>query len=141
MPAGACRRDGVFMQGMRHRAIVKLVTGMALSALTALADDAAWDDTFYQYRIPVVIDVEAPGWQRVPVTEQAITDAINGLGPFRFDPAFFAWNAVKVVEVDDAGAARGPVPEAGFYLVPKGEELAVDLLTNFRIRIKSGEAA
>ena len=88
---------------------------------TAHADD--WLDTYYQYRVPFVTHSEDAGWQRIPVSETQVTQAINDIEQFRFDPAFFAYNFVKLVEVEEGGKLVEH-PEAGFFLAPEGKELA-----------------
>jgi hypothetical protein len=97
-----------------------IVIGLLLST-TAHADD--WLDTYYQYRVPFTTQSQDAGWQRLPVSELQITKSINEIEQFQFDPAFFAYNYVKLVEVDDRGKVIEH-PEAGFFLVPESEELA-----------------
>jgi hypothetical protein len=97
-----------------------IVIGLFLST-TARADD--WLDTYYQYRVPFATRSEDAGWQRLPVSGLQATKAINEIEQFQFDPAFFAYNYVKLVEVDDRGKVVEH-PEAGFFLVSEGEELA-----------------
>ena len=105
----------------RHYAIV---IGLFLST-TAHADD--WLDTYYQYRVPLVTQSQDAGWQRLPVGEAQVTKAINEIEQFQFDPAFFAYNYVKLVEVDDRGKVVEHT-EAGFFLVPECEDLALGSL-------------
>ena len=51
-----------------------------------------WSDRFYQFRLPIVTESEQAGWQQWPLDAQQITAAINKIGPFRFDPRFFAFS-------------------------------------------------
>jgi Glycoside hydrolase 123, catalytic domain/Glycoside hydrolase 123 N-terminal domain len=90
-----------------------LLTLIAALPLTAYSGEG-WYDTFYQYRIPVEVEVEKAGWNVVPLSESDITTAINKLEEYSFDPLFLAYNQVKVV---------GQETEAGFYLVPDSTEL------------------
>ena len=48
-----------------------------------------WFDTFYQYRVPVVIEAEKAGWNGVPISTDAIVSAINRLEEMRYDPLWF----------------------------------------------------
>lgn len=89
----------------RSISIVALAAMFWLASIpTALSADAdKWHDTFYQYRIPVEIVVDKPGWARIPLDEEVITQAINGIEEFKYDPQFFAYNYIKVVELDRKG--------------------------------------
>lgn len=86
------------------------------------ADD--WFDTYYQYRIPFESTSTHDGWVRVPLSPEQITEAVNQVGQFQFDARYFAFNAVALVEVDEAGQVIAPHPEAGFYLTSIGKDLA-----------------
>jgi len=101
-----------------------IVIGLLLSPI-APADD--WLDTYYQYRVPFVTQSQDAGWQHLPVSELQLTKSINEIEQFQFDPAFFAYNYVKLVEVDERGKVVEH-PEAGFFLVPQHEELAAGAL-------------
>ena len=102
---------------------------MLLSILTGLNIPANstvnWDDTFYQYRIPVKVKIEKAGWNIIPVDEKMITDAVNELEELKYSPDFFAYNYLKVVEVTKEGEIIDANPEAGFYMVPAGEKRSV----------------
>jgi len=78
-----------------------------------------WVDTFYQYRIPLDIEVEAAGWNVIPLREEQICAAIGQLEEYSFDPTFLAYNHVRVF----AGNAPDAVPDAAFYLIAAPEEL------------------
>lgn len=92
---------------------------MALVGLTAMANDT-WVDTFYQFRLSFTTRAEQGGWQRLPLDETAITDAINHVQRFTYDPQFFAYNSLRLVAVDAAGEPLANQPEGGFYLSPTG---------------------
>lgn len=87
-----------------------------------------WSDRFYQFRLPIVTESEQAGWQQWPLDAQQITAAINKIGPFRFDPRFFAFSQLRVVEVDEQGQAVDSDVTAGFYLVPFGPDRAAGVL-------------
>ena len=104
--------------------VLGLIIIFTIASSTALsAEGSAWDDTFYQYRIPVEIEVEKAGWNFVPLTQAKITAAINRSEEMQYDPLWFAYNNIKVVEVDEKGKAIGEKSSAGFYLVPVSDEL------------------
>ena len=109
---------------MKNFSIVTL-----LCCFIATVAEANWFDTFYQYRIPLVVDAKESGWQVVPVTPSAITAAVNSNEELKFDPLWFDYNNVKAVAVDQSGKALGAVASVGFYLVAEGEELATEKLT------------
>ena len=94
---------------------------IAMTFITTQTSDAAapvdWADTFYQYRIPIEIEVDAAGWTMVPLAETDISTAIGALEEYTFDPVFLAYNHVHVVEADAAGAVIDPSPEIGYYLL------------------------
>jgi len=85
--------------------------------------ELGWWDTFYQYRIPLSLSFNTAGWNVVDVNETDITVSINALEELKFDPLWFAYNQVKIVEVDANGTVIDPDPTAGFYLVPVSAEL------------------
>ncbi|MBM79107.1 MAG: hypothetical protein CMJ78_00755 [Planctomycetaceae bacterium] len=101
-----------------------LLLSLVLSLFTnsGLADD--WFDTFYQYRIPFETNAKKDGWVRMSLSPKQITDAINRSSRFQFDSNFFAFNAVALAEVDDAGKVVNAHPEAGFYMTRVGSDLA-----------------
>ena len=86
-------------------------------------ENDGWHDAFYQYRVPVVIEVKQAGWHRVPVTESRLISAINRLEEMEYHDTWFAYNHLKVVEVDADGKIIDPRPVAGFHLIPEGNEL------------------
>ena len=106
-----------------HHAILALCLVVATGAAAdhVIADDLPWHDTFYQYRLPLVVDADAPGWHQVPVSDQAITTAINRREEMPYQSIWFAYNHVKIVALDPDGNAQAA--DAGFHLVPSGPEL------------------
>ena len=99
-----------------------VISGLLLFA--RVASSADWFDTFYQYRIPFETTSEHNGWVSIPLSPEQITGSVNQAGRFQFDARYFAFNAVALVEVDEAGKVVAPHPEAGFYLTPIGSERA-----------------
>lgn len=91
--------------------------------MRAFAEDGDWADTFYQFRIPVEIDVSRAGWNLVPITEADVSTAIGKLEEYSFVPSFLAYNHLRVLEVDAAGQHIPSASEAGFYLIADGGEL------------------
>src|SRR3972149_1404681 len=85
--------------------------------------DKPWLDTYYQYRVPIVIEAENAGWNIIPIDERAITAAINRLEELQYDPLYFAYNYLKVMEVGPDGSEKELGDKAGFFLLPAGEEL------------------
>ena len=108
-----------------HSVILLVTTVAAGSHLSSCAGETqnAWHDPFFQYRIPLVVDVEQSGWTTVPISAFEITSAVNRLEEMHYDPLWFAYNHLKVVEVDSQGRVIDPEPVAGFYLIPESEEL------------------
>ena len=94
----------------------------ALGANSLVADD--WFDTFCQYRLSFETTSKHAGWVRIPLSTEQITKSVNQSSRFQFDARYFAFNTVVLVEVDEAGKAVTPHPEAGFYLTPIGKDLA-----------------
>jgi len=84
----------------------------------------AWEDTFYQYRLPVEFSVEKPGWHVLPIDEAAIAGAVNELEELKYRDRSFAHNYVKCVEIDAAGRPVATAVDAGFYLVETGPDRA-----------------
>lgn len=97
--------------------LVALLSGFASAA------EENWFDAFYQYRMPVTLEISAGGWNSIPLTPAKITAEINRLEQLQYDPKWFAVNYVKVVEIDALGQPVAEIPSAGFYLVPDGPEL------------------
>lgn len=89
-----------------------------------------WLDTYYQYRMLATVEAEHAGWNVVTVNEKQITAAINRLEELHFDPLWFAYNYALAVEVDEDGKLLNRDLEAGFYMIPQGENLARDSLSS-----------
>lgn len=100
------------------------VWGLAMLLFTSGLSAGDWFDTFYQYRIAFETRSQDAGWVRIPLSPEQITSAVNRASRFRFDPNYFAFNAVALVEVDEAGKVVATHPEAGFYLTRIGTDLA-----------------
>ena len=111
--------------------VLFLVCMLALLTVSPVAVSAEndWFNSFYQYRIPVVINCAGPGWNIVPLDQDALTASINMGAEMTYDPLWFAYNHLKVVAVDNGGNAVNQIPDAGFYLVPDGDELFTRELT------------
>ena len=88
-----------------------------------MAADPDWVAPFYQYRIPVDVDVDKAGWNVVPLNESDITNAIGKLEEYSFDPVFLAYNHLRVVELDDVDQVSDPALQAGYCLLPGNHEL------------------
>ena len=99
--------------------------GFIVFATTVLGGQDPWSDKFYQYRIPVDVVVESPGWNQIPLDEKPITGAINAIEKFQYDAQFFAYNYLKVIQPAPDGSASEI--EAGFYMIPDGETDVVPL--------------
>lgn len=95
----------------------------AFLLVTPVVTAAQWHDTFYQYRVPLVIEVDRSGWQRLAITAEQITTVINRLEEMPYQPIWFGYNHLKVVAVDQAGGTLDHQLQAGFHLVPAGPEL------------------
>jgi len=109
--------------------VVMVIFLSTLIAAALSADAGGWYDTFYQYRIPVVVEAEQAGWHTVPIDAAVLTDAINENEEMKFDPLWLAYNQLKIVETDAQGIVIHANVKAGFYLVPDGEELFTESLT------------
>ena len=96
---------------------------LAVPCLLAGAEQA-WDDPFYQYRIPVEFSAETPGWHVLPVSEAAITAAVNRLEELTYRDKSFAYNYVRCAEIDAAGNPVDSDVDAGFFLVETGPDRA-----------------
>ena len=89
----------------------------------AWARDAEWDDTFYQYRIPIELDPAATGWRVLSITPAEIVGAVNQLEVIKYSAEYFDYNQIKIVEYNDSGNIVGEVAGAGFYLSTVSGEL------------------
>lgn len=100
-----------------QRTIASVVLLLPVSAGRAWADASEWEDTFYQYRVPVTIETDSAGWQEIPLTAADIVSAINTREELKYDSRWFAYNHVKIVNVDEAGTTLNEPVEAGFHLI------------------------
>lgn len=103
---------------MNMKTAITLLAGQC--TFLCAAETAPWDDTFYQYRLPITFVAERSGWQQVPINERLIVDAINALEEFKYSADFFAYNALRCVAVDESGAVADV--EAGFFLIETGPD-------------------
>ena len=71
------------------KTITILALTLALLPLSVLSSEDKWYDTFYQYRIPVVVDVKKAGWNVVFIDEQDIIEKINKIEEMKYDPLWF----------------------------------------------------
>ena len=105
-----------------------LTIGLLLCWVAGRANDVAgadsrWVEPYCQYRIPVEIVVEQPGWTVLPVTETDISAAIGRLEEYAFEPMFLAYNELRMVEVDATGDVIDGSLQGGFCLVTNPQEL------------------
>ena len=107
---------------MKRNEIILLLSLVLLTAHHAYSE-TNWQDTFYQYRLPVVLDVENTGWNVIPLNEAVLSNSINLCREMTYDPLWFAYNHLKVVEIDQDGQAINDLSETGFTIVPQSEEL------------------
>ena len=101
----------------RTKLVTMLIAMLALDVAASKAlsvEETGWFDTYYQYRIPVTLTVEHAGWNAVPIDASTITATINKNEELKFDPLWFAWNQLKVVEVDDHGRVSNSEVRGGF---------------------------
>ncbi|MAR12593.1 MAG: hypothetical protein CL681_21805 [Blastopirellula sp.] len=99
-----------------------LVLILGVASQSAKAASPPWMDTFYQYRIPVRVDVKTAGWNVIPLSASDICKAISDREQYAFDPAFLAYNHVLLTQVTESGDHQ-PLAEAGFHLISRGDEL------------------
>ncbi|MBI3921947.1 MAG: hypothetical protein HY318_11070, partial [Armatimonadetes bacterium] len=88
-----------------------------------LASD--WLDSFYPYRVPITINVPTPGRYQIELTPESVTEWINEQADLKFNPRFFAFDNVKLVEVDAKGAVINAKVEAGYRMLV-GKELVIN---------------
>lgn len=86
-----------------------------------------WSDTFYQYRIPITVETDRPGWHRIPIDPREIVAAINSSEEMAYNPQWFAYNQVKLEVGEPDGQTTVPL-EGGFFLLAEQKNLAEDLL-------------
>lgn len=103
---------------------IALALLMAPIRSAQVTDHSAWVDAWYQYRVPISAHSSEAGWQQLPIDQAAITEAINAIDPFKYDPLYFAFNDLRIVEVDAEGRVIDDNVDAGFFLALEGKELA-----------------
>jgi hypothetical protein len=94
------------------------------TCISNLAADE-WFDEFYPYRVPILVDVPAPGEYRLELAPETITAWINEKADFPFDARYFDFDGVRLVEVDGHGNRLENSTEAG-YRIWLGGELIVN---------------
>jgi len=94
-----------------------LILTLSVSRSAGSAQD--WIDTFYQYRVPVAVEVKKAGWNVVPISTSQLITAINKLEEMQYDLRWFDFNQLKVVEVNRNSKVIDSNPIAGFILSPK----------------------
>jgi hypothetical protein len=62
---------------------------------------ASWHDPYYQYRIPLKIQVKQPGVYRLKLSGQEIFAAVNAVSEFKYRDGFFPYNHVVITERKD----------------------------------------
>jgi glycosyl hydrolase family 123 len=87
----------------------------ALSIVTP-ACASEWLDSYYGYRIPITVAVPAQGEYQVELNPETVTAWINEKSDFKIAPRFFAYDNVKLVEVDANGTAVNPDVDAGYRI-------------------------
>ncbi|MBN4061220.1 hypothetical protein JYU15_02160, partial [bacterium AH-315-I18] len=97
---------------------------VSVTAPMHIADPNAWGDTFYQYRMPLTVQSDSPGWQQLPIDAARITDAINALESFKYDPLYFSFNDLRIVALDKDGNVINDNVQAGMYLALDSKEMA-----------------
>lgn len=75
----------------KARTILTISATVALMSVSTAHSSATvaksnWYDTYYQYRIPLTLEVEEAGWNAVPIDASTITAAINKNEELQFDP-------------------------------------------------------
>jgi hypothetical protein len=86
---------------------------------------SGWQDSYYSYRVPIAITIPAPGRYRVNLTPELVTAWINERADFKFVADRFAYDQVRLVEVDRKGRPVAGQGSAG-YCLAVGPELIVN---------------
>ena len=111
---------------MRKITVVLVTLALLTSVFIQSAfpkEQSPWLDPFYQYRIPVAVEIKKTGWNIVPISTSQIITTINRLEEMHYDLRWFDFNRLKVVEINRNGDVIDPKPEAGFYLISEGDKL------------------
>jgi hypothetical protein len=125
-----------FGEAARASLFAALLLGVAAIDGRAEAATGDWLDTYYQYRIPLDVKVDKPGWVVIPVDEKMVTDAVNKLEEMKYRGKSFAYNYVKVAAKDQNGSGALKEIEAGFYLIETGP----DLISGWADKIEPSQA-
>ena len=112
---------------MRNSKIMRGLLGLAYAGMLAACAyaGAEWDDVYYPFRVPIEVQVPAAGEYLLDLTAGEITAWVNEQADFRFRPDLFAFENVRLVEIDAGGNVIDADVEAGFRYVP-GAELVVN---------------
>jgi hypothetical protein len=86
---------------------------------------ADWFDDFYPYRIPISVNVPAAGEYQLELIPGTITQWTNQQADFKFNPKYFDYDNVRLVEVDIQGTVVDQEVDAGFR-IRIGRELVVN---------------
>lgn len=112
---------------MERGAILRVLSSMVVFVSTSLccwaSDD--WLDAFYPYRIPIAVSVPAAGEYQLDLAPETVTDWINDKADFQFDPKYFGYDNIKLVEIDSQRRIVNQDVDAG-YRILIGRELIVN---------------
>jgi hypothetical protein len=101
----------------------------AVHRLAILDDDddpdplSEWSDNFYLFRVPITVNVPSPGEYTLDLTNDTITDWVNEAADFDFNPMYFDYDSIKLVEVDSQGDVINDDVDAGYYIRIGNEQL------------------
>lgn len=76
-----------------------------------------WLDAFYPYRVSIIVDVPAAGEYQLDLTPETVTDWINDKADFPFDPKYFGYDNIKLVESDSRRRIINRDVDAGFRIL------------------------
>lgn len=97
---------------------------LALATMCPAAPDP-WDGSFYPYRVPITLEIPEAGQYRLDLSPETITAWINEKADFRFDPKYFSYDGIKLVEIDSQGQTVPRGVDAA-YQIAVGRELVVN---------------
>jgi len=86
-------------------------------------DNADWHDDFYQYRIPLEVNVTQSGLQQLNISEEQIVTLINATEDVPCTWAYFEFNNVTVVEYDASGNLVGELDTGTYFISEDGPNL------------------
>ena len=118
------QREGLNMSHVPRLPVLTLVFLLSVTSTESLSKlvGAEWGDSFYQYRIPLEVQVETPGWNRIPVTAEQVSTAISELEEYSFIDKFLAYDQLEFRERGLDGGSTGLLP-IHYHLVPTSGEL------------------